>query len=156
MKTLTVQSTKKTFAGRVLAARFCICFSLFSPVLLVLAQPAYAKQVAGRFTVTATFVPATAFGNPTRSLSAFCQNISSTAFGAVVTTVCATGEVVNISTNPQRGGQGPVHGGAYRFLLTRPGDTQLLVDSFTELGTIASWRSIRIADKDYLELLLGW
>ncbi len=155
MKTLTVCRRKKTLAGRVLAARFCICFSSIFPLLL--AAPVHAKQLAGRFNVSVTLLPGTGTNNPVaRSLSAFCQNSSPATFGAVVTTVCATGEVVNISTNPRSNQFAALHGGAYRFLLRRDGDTPLLVDNFTELGTIATWRSIRLADQDYLELLLGW
>ncbi len=157
MKTLIVHRTKSTFAGHVFAARFCICCSLFSPfILLIGGESAFAKQVNGRFNVTATLIPATGNNPATRLLSAFCQDTSTNTFGAVVTTVCATGEVVNISTVPRNGAFGPVHGGAYRFLILRTGDSPLTVDNFTELGTSATWRSIRLGDRDYLELLLGW
>ena len=50
-----------------------------------------------------------------------------------------------------------MHGGAYRYA------TQVLwsdwlegTDSTFGTGTVTSWRIVNLANRDYLELMLGW
>ena len=114
-----------------------------------------AVQGTGQFIVTATSVPA---GTPILSKSAFCQTTPALAFGALVTVVCATGEVVNITTPAGLVPGVPVHGGAYRIILARtfaPGLPDFY-DGFSGYGMASSWRVIQVGDRSYYELLMGW
>ena len=50
-----------------------------------------------------------------------------------------------------------MHGGSYRFA------TQILWSDWIEgldgnigTGTVTSWRIVNLANRDYLELMLGW
>ena len=51
-----------------------------------------------------------------------------------------------------------MHGGAYRYLVQvrRADEVLATVDSYTGLGTVTSWRVIRLANRDYVELTVGW
>ena len=114
-----------------------------------------AAQGTGQFVVTATLV---ASGTPTLPTSAFCQTTPALAFGALVTVVCATGEVVNITTPAGLIPGMPIHGGAYRVILARtfaPGLPDFY-DSFSGYGMASSWRVIQVGDRSYYELLMGW
>lgn len=129
--------------------------SILAVVIASLAMSAHATQASGPFNVTVTLLPA---NNPALPKSAFCSTTSALAFGALVTVICATGAVVEISA-PSSGAQiAPVHGGAYRFVL--PGSYAAglpgVYDGFTGFGTAASWRVIQLSDRDYYELLVGW
>ena len=110
---------------------------------------------SGGFNVTATLV---ASRNPAFPGSAFCQTTPALAFGALVTVVCATGEVVNITTPVGLIPGIPIHGGAYRVILARtfaPGLPDFY-DSFSGYGMASSWRVIQVGDRSYYELLMGW
>jgi hypothetical protein len=45
-----------------------------------------------------------------------------------------------------------------RFLLNvyREGVQVATVDGVTEPGTVASWKVVRVADRDFLEIVVGW
>ena len=124
-------------------------------VIASLFLSAHAAQVSEQFKVTVTLLPA---GGSALPKSAFCRTTPALAFGALVTVVCATGEVVEI-TAPSRGFQwSPVHGGAYRFILPSSYAAELpyFYDGFAGYGTVARWRMIQLADRDYYELLVAW
>ena len=110
--------------------------------------PLQAANATGRFNVSVTLKA------PVRT--AFCRTSDGDAFGAVVTVVCSTGEVVDIQSGSQAGSTSPAHGGANRYILQRPGEMPYPIDSFTELGTVATWRVVRSSDRVYLEMLVGW
>ena len=114
-----------------------------------------AASSGGQFTVTANFISA---GNPTLPKSAFCQTTPALAFGALVTVVCATGEVVNIDAPAGSIPGVPIHGGAYRVVLSRTFSPGLpnFYDSFSGYGMASSWRVIQVGDRSYYELLMGW
>ena len=118
-------------------------------------QLSSAAQGSGQFIVTATLVAA---GTPTLPRSAFCQTTPALAFGALVTVVCATGEVVNITTPAGLIPGVPVHGGAYRVILARTFTPGLpdFYDGFSGYGMASSWRVIQVGDRSYYELLMGW
>ena len=122
---------------------------------LLFAMSAHAGQVEGTFKVTVKLVPV---NTPSLPKSAFCRTTPVLGFGAVVTVVCATGEVVDISNPSQGASFVPTHGGAFRFML--PGSyaagLPYVYDGYTGHGTAASWRVIQLADRDYYELLVGW
>ena len=121
----------------------------------LLPDRSFAAGGSGGFNVTATLV---ATGNPVLPGSAFCQTTPALAFGALVTVVCATGEVVNITTPAGLIPGIPIHGGAYRVILARtfaPGLPDFY-DSFSVYGLASSWRVIQVGDRSYYELLMGW
>ncbi len=129
---------------RVAVARAFVLAAALGGVML----PAEAAPATGRFNVSVTL------NAPVRT--AFCRTSEGDAFGAVVTVVCSTGEVVDIHSNEQGGSASPRHGGANRYVLQRPGELPYAIDSFTDLGTIATWRVVRSSDRVYLEMLVGW
>ena len=114
-----------------------------------------AAQGSGQFTVTATLA---AEGKLALPKSTFCQTTPAVAFGALVTVVCATGEVVNVA--PQAGAAPgvPTFGRAYQVVLSRtfsPGLSNF-TDSSAGFGVASSWRVMQMGDQDYYELLMGW
>ena len=133
------------------------CVAVLAATVALLAWSAHADQVSGEFNVKVT-VTLSSPTDPTLPKSAFCRTSPALAFGALVTVVCATGEVVDITAPALGIPWAPLHGGAYRFIL--PGSYAAglpdLFDGYTGYGTAASWRVIRLTDRDYYELLVGW
>lgn len=119
--------------------------------------PSFGGQFSPSFTVKVRLISK----NPPPGLpiSAFCKknNIPS-GHGAVVTVVCTTGAVVAIE--PGHDGQPftPMHGGVYRYVtqVSPNGDLSDTVDAFSGAGTTTAWRVVKSADRDYLEMTLGW
>jgi hypothetical protein len=118
------------------------------------AGAACAGQANAPFSVSVSLQKAGAFPD-----SAFCRmdNLPG-AFGATITVVCSTGVVVDVS--PSRPGPplAPMHGGAYRYLTQVSAAGQILgtVDIYSGLGTITSWRVVRLVDREYVEMTLNW
>ena len=132
-----------------------LCQWIAVAFLCGLAASVNATTNSSQFAVTATFIST---DNPTLPKSAFCQTTPALAFGALVTVVCATGEVVNIEAPAGAITGVPIHGGAYRVVLSRtfaPGLPNFY-DSFSGYGMASSWRVIQVGDRSYYELLLGW
>jgi hypothetical protein len=89
----------------------------------------------------------------------FCTlDNSSRAYEAIVTVVCGTGAVVQVSPPVGWRGWKPVHGGAYRFLppVLPSGVMSDDSDIHAGLGTVTSWRLVSLKDRDYLEMTLRW
>ena len=82
------------------------------------------------------------------------------AFGATVTVVCSTGELVDIAPTAPGMPWLPVHGGAYRYLTQISGGDGLLgtLDVYAGSGTIIWLRVVTssYADRDYIEMTIGW
>ena len=133
-------------------ATFCFMLGIMA---LCFADLTIAAPSNGQFNVTATLVSA---ADLTLPKSAFCRTTPLLAFGAIVTIVCATGEVVDITAPAQSNSYTSVHGGAYRFILPISDIAGLpgFYDGNPAYGTAASWRVIRLADRDYYELLVLW
>ena len=96
--------------------------------------------------------------NNAASESAFCRsNTGSGSFGATVTVVCATGAVADIAAIGNGMPWKPTHGGAYRFItqFSTAADYRDTINN-RGVGTVTSWRTINLQDRDYLELLIGW
>ncbi len=90
--------------------------------------------------------------------SAFCRSSTGrTNFGATVTVVCATGAVVDIAAIGNGMPWKPTHGGAYRFItqFSTAADYRDTINN-QGVGTVTSWRTVNLQDRDYLELLIGW
>ncbi len=122
-----------------------------------------AGQASSQFRITAELQsPAAA------STSAFCRSDSIPgSFGATVTVVCSTGVAVDISPlgpglhqrgDPLHRGGFLVHGGAHRYVTQVNWAGQILepVDIHSGLGTITSWRVVRLLDREYFEMTLNW
>jgi len=48
--------------------------------------------------------------------------------------------------------------GPFRYVNLLSGNSEILatVDSYAGSGTVTSWRIVNLADRDYLELMVGW
>jgi hypothetical protein len=89
--------------------------------------------------------------------SSFCRvSDMPGAFGAIVTVVCSTGVVVQIDTPSAHPSSLPIHGGAYRFLPPVSWAGVMSDDMNAGLGTVTSWRVIKLADRDLLEMTVRW
>ena len=125
-------------------------------VLGFAAVPVNAAQVSSSFNVTVNLQSA---NSPTLPQTIFCRtNPGGLAFGAMVTVVCSTGAVVDIS--PGRTGRSgpPMHGGAYRYVtqVLWNGDWVESLDDTPGIGTITSWRIVSLLNRNYIELTVGW
>lgn len=141
-------------AGRAYNARLgLLALCLGGLISLTLPRSVAASSVGGEFNVTVNLVTS---ANQRLSNAAFCRASEPSAFGALVTVVCSTGEVVNVSAPANSVSRTATIGGAYRYILRRAGELPFPLDSFSELGTIATWRVIQQADRNYLELTVGW
>ncbi len=85
------------------------------------------------------------------------------AFGSSVTVVCATGitGVTGTSTTPTGATNLPwtsMPDNTFRFMFSayRDGEQYRAMDSNYGAGTVASWRMIKLNDRDYLEMMLHW
>ena len=110
---------------------------------------AQAAQTSATFDVLIKLQPSTGV----------CTSSNATgSFGATVTVVCGTSTVTGISA---AGGSVmpfvPVHGGAYRFL-THISRDQLsaTLDAYSGVGTSTAFRVVSLADRQYIEMTVGW
>jgi hypothetical protein len=132
---------------------------LLATVLFCLVSVADAVPGSGQFQVTATLVVANA---PAATQTGFCTyGPGRSTFGAVVTVVCGTGVVADIGAPKTAAPWPALHGGAYRYAHVAENElpgTRLVdgVDSYTGPGTITSWRMVSLADRNYLEVQIGW
>ncbi len=130
------------------------CFSTFTLVamLVLFATSAHSAQVGGHFNVTVNLQNRVSPA-PT---SIFCRSSPALAFGAVLTVVCSTGAVVDVSANPNAIPYAPLNGNSYRYIMHDTAGYIDSIDDFSSLGTVTTWRMIDLADRDYLEVLVGW
>lgn len=155
----TLQASKKTLIA--LSAMLIGAWSV----------PSSAVQINTLFNVSVTLLPAPVTSPPATAptppapippglpISAFCtKDKLPAAHGVVVTLVCATGAVVDIAPGPNARPQIPIHGGAYRYItnVSETGVSTEVANSFLGAGTTTAWRVVRLANRDYLELTLGW
>ncbi len=115
---------------------------------------AWAGQSSAPFGVTVNLISGAV--TPTTGLCVSKGGAGS--FGATVTVVCSTGVLVDLG--PSQLGQPwiPTHGGAYRYVTQVSNGTGLLgtVDIYSEFGTVTAWRVMLNADREYLEMTVGW
>ncbi len=113
------------------------------------ALPNEAAQTSGSFDVVVSIS-----GTNTGLCS---SNTGVGAFGATVTVVCTTGAVVGLEATGKGMPWLPVHGGAYRFLTSVSSENQSgTVDSYTGIGTSATFRVVNSTDQEYTEMTIGW
>jgi len=48
--------------------------------------------------------------------------------------------------------------GPFRYVNLLSGTSEILgtVDSYAGSGTVTSWRVVNLADRDYIEMMIGW
>ena len=94
-----------------------------------------------------------------REPSTLCRNTGvAGAFGATVTVVCSTGALVDIAPDRHAAIGRPLHRGAYRFVtqVNWNGDWLDSLDDPAGMGTITTWRVVKLVDRNYLEMTIGW
>jgi hypothetical protein len=131
--------------------------AIAAAVFACLIPVAGAAPGSGQFLVTATYVA----GIPPPT-SGFCVSApTKSTFGAVVTVVCDTRIVADLEAPRTALPSTALHGGAFRF--THIADNELPgsrladgFDSYTGAGTVTSWRMVSLADRDYVEMQIGW
>ena len=88
-----------------------------------------------------------------------CLNTTSAdAFGARATVVCSTGALVDLSPVRSDNRHIPIHGGAMRYVtqVSWNGESLDSIDDSPGIGTVTSWRRVNLANRQYLELTVGW
>ena len=114
------------------------------------AVPAYALTAQNSFSVSINVQPAN---------TALCKSASSIGiFGAAVTVICSTGAFASYSDYDSKLPWTAMQDSTYRFVtqISRSGETLGTVDSYTGGGTVTSWRVIKLANRDYLEMMVHW
>jgi hypothetical protein len=88
-----------------------------------------------------------------------CRNTpGASAFGTTVTVVCSTGVQVGLEPANLARPWAPTHGGAFRYVTQVSSSSELLgtVDIYSGVGTVTALRVVSFADKEYLEMTVGW
>jgi hypothetical protein len=157
LETPALQATAANILPILAAALLCIC-----------TLPGYAGQNTGQFSVTvnlqnpngtAAIPPATP-----APFIAFCRSGTMVGtFGSTMTVVCTTGVtgVTGMTAAPTGTAGLPwttMPDNTYRFMFSayREGEQFRTLDSYSGAGTAASWRMIKLNDRDYMEMMLHW
>ncbi len=88
-----------------------------------------------------------------------CLNTTSADnFGARATVVCSTGALVDLAPGRSNNPWIPMHGGAFRYVtqVFWNGDWIDSIDDSPGSGTVTSWRRVNLANREYLEITVGW
>jgi len=133
---------------------------LAAALLCAWAIPGHAGQSTGQFPVTINLQNSSASAPGAAPNTALCRSGTMVgAFGSSVTVVCSTGAVVSSAgTGASNLPWTTMPDNTYRFMFSayRDGDQYRTVDNYSGAGTIASWRRIKLNDRDYLEMMLHW
>jgi len=126
----------------------------FAALLTLWAFPAQSAQISTQFSVLINLNNDAAIKNTDLCRSSARVGV----FGETVIVVCSSGESVAFSGKAAGLPWSPVQDGAYRFITFAPGSAEALDDvtSFAGIGTVTSWRVIKLSNRDYLELMIGW
>ena len=128
-------------------------FSL-AALLVLCTQPSYAGQANSQFKVLINLQ--SGIGVPNAGVCSSSSRIGT--FGEVVTVECSTGKVVTFSGNTSKLPWTTMQDGSYRFFThysEKPVSLGTL-DIYAGGGTVTSWRIVRLANRDYIELMVGW
>ena len=132
---------------------------VLAALFLLWHTPGNAGQSSGQFPVTIQLQGASAPAAAPPSI--LCRSGTMVgAFGSTVTVVCATGIAGVMTGSSANASQLPwtsTPTNTYRFMLNnyREGE-QLRAESYYAAGTDATWRMIKLNDRDYLEMMLHW
>lgn len=141
------------FVHRAVAANALI---LLAALLGVWSLPSQAGQSNGSFVVS---INLNGGGPGGTSNTALCRSSSGIgAFGATLTVVCSNGAIVNLSGNTSNLPWTTTQDSSYRYMLNvySAGQPLGVVDIYTGVGTVTTWRMIKLNHQDYLEMMLHW
>ena len=121
----------------------------FAVILALWALPVQAAQSNAQFTVFIVL----------QNDGALCRSSARVGvFGQAVTVVCNSGEAVSFSGDTTNLPWSSVQDGSYRFVALAPQSFESLgkLSSYAGIGTVTSWRVVKLSELDYLELTIGW
>ncbi|NOU01511.1 MAG: hypothetical protein HOO95_08065 [Gallionella sp.] len=123
-------------------------------LLVLCVEPSYAGQTNSQFQVLINLQSHS--GTPNAGICRSSSRIGT--FGEVVTVECTTGKVVTFSGNANGLPWTAMQDGSYRFLTQLSEEPVSLgtLDVYAGGGTVTSWRIVRLANRDYIELMVGW
>lgn len=127
-------------------------------LLSLLAFSANAEQLSSQFNVTVNFLSLGAASKITAN-SAFCRSTNGLgSFGATVTIGCSSGAVVDVFPSATGNSWSPLEGGTYRYIFQASRNGQILgtVDSYVGGNNETSWKTVTLAEQEYIELLIDW
>lgn len=101
-------------------------------------SPAQAAQSGGQFNVNITLLSA---NSPALPKTGTCHSSSLLNVGSAVTLVCSSDALTD---------------NRYVLQSTRTGEFIGFSESEAGSGNVASWRIIQLANREYLEMLIGW
>jgi hypothetical protein len=112
--------------------------------------PGYAAQSSLRFDITVQLTEKKS-ANP-----ALCRSSTRIgAFGNTLTVSCFSGAVVNFSGDASGLPWVAMQDGAFRFVTSGSGKPLGTVDSYRDGRTVTSWRLVKLAKLEYLELMVS-
>jgi len=113
-------------------------WALTTMLLGVWLCPAQAAQGGGQFNVNVTLQST---NSPTVPKTGTCHSSSLLNVGSAVTLVCSSDTLTD---------------NRYVLQSTRTGEFIGFSESEAGSGNVASWRIIQLANREYLEMLIGW
>ena len=118
------------------------------------AAPAHAGVAQASFAVKINLLPSNGIA-PSTGLCRSSSMIGT--FGSTMTVSCATGAPSSFSGNTNTLPWTKKQDNSYRFVtqVSRAGELLGTIDIFTG-GSVTSWRVIRLANRDYLEMMVHW
>lgn len=123
--------------------------------LFLLFSCTLAAQVNGAFNVTVNLLSNENAAAPNNTV--FCRSSPPNLFGAEITVLCSTGEIVDFSTRENAFTFLPFRVGTYRYVLRGVGGAPVrILEDFSTLGTVTSWRQVNSSDSEYIEIMVGW
>jgi len=142
-------------AHRAVAAK---TLALLAALFGVWALPSQAGQSSAPFSVTINLNgggPGPG-GTPNTALCRSSSGIG--AFGATLTVVCSNGAIVSFPGNTSNLPWTTTQDSSYRYMLNvySAGQPLGVVDIYTGVGTVTSWRMIKLDHQDYLEMMVHW
>jgi len=129
-------------------------FILIAALLTLWASPGHAAQSSAQFIVLINFNNQ---GEPPNA--GLCRSSARVGvFGEAVTVICSSGKIVPFSGDTSELPWSPAQDGSYRFVALAPQSYESLgeISSYAGVGTVTSWRVVRLSNMDYLELMIGW
>jgi hypothetical protein len=127
---------------------------ILAALLGVWTLPSQASQISTPFALTINLQN----NNGSLPNAGLCRSSSIIGtFGSTMTVYCSTGVITSFSGDPSSFPWTTKQDSSYRFVtqVSRAGETLGTIDINTG-GTVTSWRVIRLANRDYLEMMLHW
>jgi hypothetical protein len=123
-------------------------------LLVLCVQPSYAGQASSQFQVLINLQSNS--GAPNAGICRSSSQIGN--FGEMVTVECTTGKIVTFSGNTNNLPWTAMQEGSYRFVTQLSEEPVSLgtLDVYAGGGTVTSWRIVHFANRDYIELMVGW